>query len=358
MTTLQAAGTVPPGDATAVDTFIDGFFAERCAAAAGLGPRYSTLWHHLAAEATGGKRFRPELAVLTAGSLSGSMPPGSIPVAAAFELLHTAFLLHDDVIDEDTTRRGRRNLMGRMAGDVSGHGGYGHGATVWGRASAILGGDLLIHGAQSVIASAGVSEHARVSLLELFDRIMFTTAAGELDDVAFSTVYTPTSLAEVLAVSERKTAQYSFQGPLVAGAIVAGAGKSVQESLDRIGGELGIAFQLRDDVLGVFGRPDVTGKSAESDLRSGTMTPLLFTALHNDESGAIRRLVESVRAGGDADIDRMRRLLVSTKAVDIINDRIRAHTATAVRLIARSTLPVELRERLLRIAAEATERQL
>lgn len=358
MTTTANGRTVEDRNSVgtaAVDECLAEFFADKRDRADAHGARYARLWSELAIEATGGKRFRPELVVRTADACGAPLSNGVVRVAAAFELLHTAFVMHDDVIDGDTTRRGRSNLLARMAARDTGRG-YHRQRQHWGQTSAILGGDLLIHGAQSMVVQADIDPRTKIDILELFDRVMFTTAAGELEDVAFDTIAAPHSIGETFEMSRWKTAEYSFQGPLVAGALLAAAGTATTDTLDEIGSHLGIAFQLRDDVLGAFGDPDVTGKPADSDLRHAVMTPLLFAGLSSDTDGELLALVDAARAGRSSDTARMRGLLQSSGAVHTIERHIVAHIAEARSRIASPEIPAALKRYLVAIADRHEER--
>ena len=127
--------------------------------------------------------------------------------------------------------------------------------------AAILAGDLLIHYSQSLVARLDVDSSTRTALLDLLDRSVFVTAAGELADVSYSIGMSDALLTDVLAMTERKTAAYSFEAPLVAGALLAGADRTCIDALAEYGRRLGIAFQLGDDLLGTFGVEAITGKS-------------------------------------------------------------------------------------------------
>lgn len=264
--------------ADAVDLRIQGFFAERVADAVGYGSGYEQLWRAAARASSGGKRTRPALVLAAHQGLHGPDPAAAIDLAVAFELLHTAFLLHDDVIDGDEVRRGAPNLLGEFSTDARRRAISEVRAVQWGRSAAILAGDLLIHYAQSLVARLDVDHAARLALLDVLEKAVFATAAGELADVAYSVGMRRAPLADVLAMMEQKTAAYSFEAPLVAGAVLAGADRECLSALSEYGRLLGIAFQLGDDLLGTFGSEELTGKSSIGDLREGKETPIVAYA--------------------------------------------------------------------------------
>jgi geranylgeranyl diphosphate synthase type II len=265
-----------------VDTRIQTFFADRRADAAQYGGEYEHLWQAAARASVGGKRLRPMLVLTAHRGVHGREMSDALDVAVAFELLHTAFLLHDDVIDGDQMRRGVPNMVGEFGTDARRLAISEPRAEQWGRTAAILAGDLLIHYSQSLVARLDVDHATRVALLDVLDRGVFVTAAGELADVSFSVGVSEARLTDALAMTERKTAAYSFEGPLVAGAILGGADRTCVAALADYGRMLGVAFQLGDDLLGTFGVQDVTGKSVINDLREGKETPLIAFARATD----------------------------------------------------------------------------
>ncbi|MFS0854623.1 polyprenyl synthetase family protein [Microbacterium sp. 179-I 3D4 NHS] len=256
-------------------------FAERTAVAETYGESFASLWRAAAEHALGGKLIRPRLLLEAHRALSASYggsvdSVAAVNVAADVELLHYAFLLHDDVIDGDLIRRRRPNLIGVLAagrgdepGDADLH---------WARSSAILMGDLLLSTSLLGFARARVSTGTRVRLLDLIEHTIVETVAGEHTDVGLSDGRIAPDLRTILAMSTYKTATYSFSLPLRAAAILAGASPEVEEHLAAIGRHLGLAFQLQDDILCVFGDAALHGKDPYSDLREGKETAIIAYA--------------------------------------------------------------------------------
>jgi geranylgeranyl diphosphate synthase, type II len=321
------------------------FFDARIDAAVHLGGEYEQLWEAARAASQGGKRLRPALVVGVYSALGGEDEESALQLATAFELLHTAFLLHDDVIDRDDFRRGVPNLAGKFTSDAIAGGVTAERAKSWGQAAAILAGDLLIHFAQGMIARLGVRDQTRVALLDVLDRSIFVTAAGELADVAFSAGVCDARLPEVLAMTERKTASYSFEAPLTAGAILAGADSAIVDTLAEFGRLLGVSFQLGDDILGIFGDECVTGKSTSNDLREGKETPMIAFARSTPEWNQISE------GFGEIDISELqarsiRRALERCGARSFVEGMIRDYTQRASALIDASDLPSSLKAEL------------
>ncbi|WP_050722670.1 polyprenyl synthetase family protein [Microbacterium sp. GCS4] len=283
------------------------------------GAEFAALWRAAADHSLGGKLVRPRLLLDIHRALTDDTeadpPLAAIDVAAHIELLHYAFLLHDDVIDGDLTRRRRPNLIGSLA--ASAPSATEDGALHWARSSAILMGDLLLTAAVMGFARADVPEQVRLGLLELMEQTILETVAGEHTDVALSHGIVAPELDTVLSMSVYKTATYSFSLPLRAAALLAGASPHAERTLTSVGRHIGLAYQLQDDLLCVFGDHRAHGKDAFSDLREGKETAIIAYArstaawpriarrfgasdLSLQEAGEIRDLLRECGAEGFA----------------------------------------------------------
>ena len=217
---------------------------------------------------SGGKRIRPVLVLLSA-QLCGYTGPRSIQVAAAIELLHTATLLHDDVVDFSDLRRGRPSAN-----------------AIWGNRRAVLGGDFLY-----ACASNMIIEDGSVEILERFADTIGLMAEGELLQLEFS-FDTAATEAQYYKVIDRKSATL-LSVACESGALLGGVTRSERRALADYGHELGLAFQLRDDALDYDSSSQTLGKRDHTDLREGKVTlPLLLTLKRC--SGGERELVSSV----------------------------------------------------------------
>ena len=228
----------------------------------------------------GGKRFRPLLVVSAFETLWGPAinRPGLYQVAAAFELLHTAFVVHDDVIDHDTQRRGVPNVGGEFRRRAADNGANDDGSALLGDAAAILAGDLLLHEAGRLIALADLPARMREPLLAILDDAVLISAMGELSDVENAVSPHEVDADVVLRTTRDKTAAYSFSAPLQAGALIAGADTPTLYALERFGQRLGLAYQLVDDLIGAFGSSAASGKDEGCDLREAKKTHLISLA--------------------------------------------------------------------------------
>lgn len=256
-------------------------FSERSVAAERYGSEFVELWQAAAEHALGGKLIRPRLLVdlvtaLAPTPLSADEISRAIDVAAHVELLHFAFLLHDDVIDGDLTRRRRPNLIGALVAGRPAE--PSEPALHWARSSAILLGDLLLSSAVLGFARTDIAAEARERLLSLLEQTIFETVAGEHADVALSDGIIAPDLRTILSTSAYKTSTYSFVLPLRAAAVLTGSSSAAEERLATIGRHLGLAYQLQDDLFSVFGDPDEHGKDAFSDLREGKETAIIAYA--------------------------------------------------------------------------------
>lgn len=254
-------------------------FAERSSAAESYGEPFAALWRSAAAHATGGKMIRPRLLLEMHRALcsdSSADSSAAIEIAAEVELLHYAFLLHDDVIDGDLVRRRQPNLIGTLAASTGRR--RDDAELHWARSSAILMGDLLLATSVLGFARARVSTDARLRLLDLIEHTIVETVAGEHIDIGLADGILEPDLRTILEMSTYKTATYSFSLPLRAAAILAGSPVEFENDLSAIGRHLGLAFQLQDDLLCVFGDHAVHGKDAFSDLREGKETAIIAYA--------------------------------------------------------------------------------
>lgn len=264
-----------------------------------LGPGFRALADAVGRAAVGGKRFRPALVVASFEAFGGAPDdtPGLYPVAAAFELLHTAFVVHDDVIDHDLLRRGIPNVAGEFRARGHERGADAAGAALLGDAAAILAGDLLLHEACRLVALAELDSALRAGVFALLDDAVHVSAAGELADVENSVSPCVAGTDELLDAAFNKTAVYSFRAPLTAGAVLAGAPEPALEVLAAAGGRLGLAYQLVDDLIGAFGSAEQAGRETGGDLRASKRTPLVALARASADWSAVSDALAAARTG-------------------------------------------------------------
>lgn len=260
-----------------VNQVIDDFFEESIARASEINPSYRNLWQNLFQTIKfGGKRLRPQMTMIAYGAFGGGDDKAITSVAAAQELLHFCLLIHDDIIDRDYVRHGVPNIAGRYKTSYADFIPDTHERTHYANSAAILGGDLMLSGAYQLIASSSLDDKDKLVAQTLLAEGMFEVAGGELLDTESSFVpYTP---GDALKIARYKTASYSFITPLLTGATLAGADEKQLDILRSFSVSLGIAFQLVDDILGVFGDEEETGKSTSGDIREGKRTYMVEQA--------------------------------------------------------------------------------
>ena len=258
--------------------------------------------------ASGGKRFRPAFVIASFQAFGGRWEevPAVFPVAASFELLHTAFVVHDDVIDHDVERRGVPNIAGEFRARGARGGADEAGSGDLGAAAAILGGDLLLYEATRLVALADVPADLRADLMALFDDAVVVSAAGELADVENAVTRRDSPADSLMAAAHDKTAVYSFAAPLRAGALLAGAGPEELDVLRASGGRLGLAYQLVDDLIGAFGTSDQAGRDAGGDLREAKRTPLIALAQQSPSWPTVSDALALARTGPVAVLEAQR----------------------------------------------------
>lgn len=238
-------------------------------------PRMAGLWRQIAEATIGGKRTRPMLVNLGFQVVADDADLRRTDAGCAFELLHTALVIHDDIIDQDFVRRGQPTVSAHYRNVALAQGKSEAASEHIGNAAALLAGDVLISKSIQLITEASAGLPQADHIVEVFHTAIQDSAAGELDDVLFSAHIDSASLDDVLAMHRLKTAAYSFDAPLVTGALLAGASQDVVERLSRFGNLLGACYQIIDDVLGTFGDEAMTGKPSDSDLREGKSTVLI-----------------------------------------------------------------------------------
>jgi len=260
------ATTLAVADALAADLLV------RAVAAQEVSALHGRLWQALG-DQVGGKFVRPRLAVAAYLGLGGTDEAVIVPIASAVELLHTAMLVHDDLLDHDETRRGRPTVTGLARAALEARDQRGQHADDVVAATGVLAGDLALAAAFDWATRAPVPAAVAMTVIRHLTRAVDVTVAGELLDMVG--VLGAADRAEPSRVCALKTAWYSCVLPLTAGATLAEAPGYLHARLERLGMALGVAFQLIDDDLGVFGDAQTTGKSVLSDLREGKRTALL-----------------------------------------------------------------------------------
>jgi geranylgeranyl diphosphate synthase type I len=364
----SAAGTIAPPLAAAdldrlraaVSAALAGFLDRQRETLAAMDASLVPVVDEVCALASGGKRLRPAFAYWgwrgARDAAATEDDAAVLSAVSALEFVHASALVHDDVMDGAHTRRGRpathvgfasRHTVEDLSGDRQ----------LFGTGAAILVGDLALVWSDELLRRSGLSPAALTRARSVWDTMRTEVTAGQYLDLLRAAGGLP-GPEGALTVARYKSAGYTVQRPLQLGAAIAGACAEITEAYTAIGLPLGEAFQLRDDVLGVFGDPAVTGKSADDDLREGKQT-LLIALAEQEADAAGQRLLAASLGNADAgpeELDALRRLLESTGARARVEERITERTALARSAIAAAPIAEDARAALDALAVAATSR--
>ena len=307
----------------------------------------------------GGKRLRPVFAYWGWRAVTSQDPePGVLLLFSALELLHAFALIHDDVIDESSTRRGKPTAHKHFAALHREHNWRGS-ADQFGISAAILAGDLAQAWADDIVYRADLPADAHRRVRRVWADIRTEVLGGQYLDIVAEASGSE-SITSAMAVATFKTACYTVTRPLQLGAAAAADRPDVQELFGQFGNDLGVAFQLRDDVLGVFGDPAVTGKPSGDDLRSGKRTVLVAEAMVlADKSDPLAAGVLRTSIGNrltDAQVRQLRDIIESVGALAAAEDRIAALTQRALVTLTAAPIDATAKAALSEMATLATDR--
>jgi geranylgeranyl diphosphate synthase, type I len=319
-------------------------------------PDASALCDSLLDLLSGGKRLRAAFVYWGYRSNGAAHNDEIIKAAASLELLQACALIHDDVMDGSDTRRGKPAIH-RHFENVHNNASWQGSSAGFGVGAAILVGDLALSWADTLLCDAGLSYEELNRAKSVYDVMRAELMAGQYLDLLEQARQntTPTQARNVIRY---KSAKYTIERPLNLGAAIANADQAHQDVLTSYGLALGEAFQLRDDLLGVFGTPEQTGKPAGDDLREGKQTVLVATAREKN-SAEVNELLEQ-HLGDPAisaqNIVLLQEALLSTGAVDEIETQISALTHEALIALESPTIEPNAREALTQLAIMATQR--
>lgn len=301
----------------------------------------------------GGKRLRPAFAYWGYRGAGGTDSPELVASVASLEFVQASALIHDDVMDGSDTRRGEPAVHRRFA-TLHARSGWSGDPDGFGEAAAILLGDLALVWSDELLHGGGLDPAAIARARPVFDLMRTEVTAGQYLDV-LGQVTRDTTVGWAETVARYKSAKYTIERPLLFGAALAGAPPELCRAYSGYGLPLGEAFQLRDDLLGVYGDPARTGKPAGDDLREGKRTYLVAAALEAADP-AQRDVIESGLGSPDVDVDRLRTVLTETGARERTERRIDELTGAALTALGTVALPDEPRTALTELAGAATRR--
>jgi geranylgeranyl diphosphate synthase type I len=305
---------------------------------------------------SGGQRLRPMLCYWGWRGAGGRDAEEVVPAAAALELFHAFARIHDGVIDGGDRRRGRPTMHRRLAALHQDSGWQGC-PKQFGMSVAVLLGNIGLSWCEELFARCAAGQPSMAVATRLFRLLRIEVMAGQYLDV-LEQADGAGDPVRAAAVVRYKTARYTVERPLQIGAALAGAPPELLDRLSEFGLPLGEAFQLRDDVRGVFGDAAETGKPVGDDLRQGRQTLLVTLARQRADAGQLAVLRDlfgqpQLSRGG---VDRLRAVLVQTGALGEVETQIRRQLRAALDALHRLPVTAEARHALADIARVATDR--
>lgn len=344
-----------PRVAADVERLLASFLPQQREALAELDAALGPIGDELAALVTsGGKRLRPAFVYWGHRASGAGHDDGVIHPAAAVELLHAFALIHDDVMDRGEQRRGRPTVHRAMAGyhDRAGLSGD---PDWFGLGAAVLGGDLVFVWADALMDRAPIDRGALERARRVFTQLRVEVMAGQYLDLRLAGLPSAGE-EEAVRVALLKSGRYTVTRPLQLGAAIGDADEARQAALAAYGDAAGVAFQLRDDILGLFGDPVDTGKATAEDLREGKRTPLVLRALELADPAGREVLEAALGDPGldDARIARVREVVVDTGALAAIEGLLAARERQAHAAV--QPVPEPARTALQRLAELTSQR--
>jgi geranylgeranyl diphosphate synthase type I len=299
---------------------------------------------------SGGKRLRPAFAYWGYRANGSQDSDGVVKAATSLEFLQACALIHDDVMDNSDTRRG--NPATHKQFEALHHDNEWHSDSAkFGEGAAILIGDLALSWADELLLTSGLDTDQLTSAKSVYDIMRTELMAGQYLDL-LEQVRRDISEDRAMKVIRYKSAKYTIERPLLMGAAIAEASPEVQDALSNYGLELGTAFQLRDDVLGVFGDAQVTGKPAGDDLRERKQTLLVAGSESRIEFEVLFAQPELT----DADIAKLQTIISESGALESVEQTISQTTDSALNALTNESIDSTARQALTDLAFMATQR--
>ena len=342
---------------TLLNEVINGFFERSIDYATKIDPSYRYLWESLyGLIRSGGKKLRPKMVIKAYEAFGGDDVKKIVPVAAAHELLHFCLLIHDDVIDRDYVRYGVANIAGVYKIAYSQYVASPDDQTHYAHSAAILGGDLMLSGAHQLIASSNLTDEDKMLAQGYLAQSTFEVAGGELLDTELS--FAPYDNGDALKVAKYKTASYSFVSPLMTGASLANISDDQKITLHSYASSLGIAYQLVDDLLGIFGDEEQTGKSTSSDIVEGKRTYTIEAAMERLSDGDKAMFLTSFGnpQASAMEVETVKQLIEKSGAKEETERKIHEYAAEAERSLDDLALPAKHHDAFKAFITNVTER--
>lgn len=332
-----------------INCSLTSFIAEKSAELSEIDPQLIPVADALKDFLSEGKRFRPIFALIGFVNAGGVLSPEILKAAASLELLQASALIHDDLMDSSDSRRGKPSIHKLFAKE--------HGVN-FGNSAAILIGDLALVWSEEALNQSGISIDALFNVNPINASMRSELMAGQFLDV-FEQTQRDFSIERALKIARYKSGKYSIERPLHFGAALATPNnlKRYLEIFSDYGLPLGEAFQLRDDLLGVFGDPNETGKPAGDDLREGKRTALIAYAYERGDTNCRELLKTKLGKDLDSDeINEIREAIINSGAVIHIEDLIEKLSESALDALDRDEIQDEAKSALIEMVGLVTKR--
>ncbi|MEV5159527.1 polyprenyl synthetase family protein [Streptomyces sp. NPDC053728] len=335
-----------------VDDVLRRFVAQEAERFAAVDPALRPVADQLEASAADGKRMRAAFCYWGWRAVGQPDDESLVRAAASMELVHAAAVVHDDLIDDSPLRHGRPTAQVALRGALR----HRTRSVAAGRSLAMLVGDLLMGLAGQLFATSGLPAAYLTRARPLWAALARELIAGECLEILRTGA--PPDTADSLKVIRYKTAKYTVEQPLLIGGALAGAGERIREGFSAYGLPLGEAFQLRDDLLGLFGSPERTGKANTDDLRGNRPTALVAETWRVADAAERRQLRALLggRAPGRDGLHAVRELMCRLGAPERVENMITVRVEEALGVLAGLGLPAPARSALTSLARSVTVR--
>lgn len=308
---------------------------------------------------SGGKRLRPALMYWSYLGVGGQDKKEIIKTSISIELIHIFLLIHDDIIDNDAKRHGvetihhKYNKIGKIISKGK------RDATHFGNSMGIVVGDIIGALGNQILYKSKFDAELIIRALERLQEIVARVAIGEAQDVIIE-YKRLASEEEVLDMYKNKTAKYTIEGPLHLGAILGGASDELLDKISKFAVPVGIAFQIQDDILGIFGDEEKIGKPVGSDIQEGKQTILVVKALEkaNKKQKEILLNLVGKKDITKKEIEEFRKIIRETKALDYANNLAQKLVEEGKREVANIGFDKETQKILLALADYMTKRKI
>jgi geranylgeranyl diphosphate synthase type I len=306
----------------------------------------------------GGKRLRPALMYYGYVGAGGKNRKRILETAASIELIHFFLLIHDDIIDKDNKRHGIDTVhfyydkMGKLIF-------HGSDSIHFGNSMAIIIGDMVSALGNQLLFSSKFDSGLVIKALIKLQRIVSNVVIGQSQDI-YIEYKKKASEKEVLKMYENKTAKYTIEGPLHLGAILAGTKDELLNALSKYAVPVGIAFQIQDDILGIFGSEKKLGKPVGSDIEEGKQTLLVVKAKERAGKGQLRKINYLLGKPNlsQKEIEEFRNIIISTGSLEYAKNLARKFIIKGKRALIAAKIKKETKDFLLGVADYMIKREL